>query len=221
MTPNKKRAAILTNGLLPYPETARRHVRAADWLVCADGGARHAIDLGFTPDVVVGDFDSLSPELCARLQAAGVRMEKHPARKDETDLELALDLAVAEGAQEIDVLATLGGRLDQSLANVLLLVKSEWKGIQIRLVEGPETAWLVRAGSQVTVSGQAGDTLSLVPLSSIVTGVNLDGVEWPLKAATLQMGSTFTISNKMSGPHAQLELAQGMVLVVHRALDAS
>lgn len=220
MISNKKRAVILTNGLLSAPETARRYIQAADWLICADGGARHAIDLGFTPDVVVGDFDSLSPQLGAELQSAGVRMQKHPTRKDETDLELALDLAVTEGAQEIDILATMGGRLDQSLANVLLLVKPEWEGTRIRLIEGPETAWLVRAGNPVTVSGRAGDTLSLVPLSPIVTEVDLDGVEWPLHGATLHLGSTFTISNKMVGPQARLRMAQGIVLIVHREIEA-
>jgi thiamine pyrophosphokinase len=212
------RAVIITNGHLTDPVSARQHIRTGDWVICADGGARHARAMGLVPDVVVGDLDSIDADLRAELEAAGTRFEVHPARKDETDLELALRLAVAGGAAEIDVLAVLGGRLDQSLANLLLLARPEWTSAKVRVIEGNEVAWPVWGGRTTSVAGAVGDTLSLVPLTSTVTGVTLEGVEWPLHDATLRFGSTWTISNALSAPTARLQVGEGLVLVVHQSV---
>ncbi len=219
MTADKHlRAVIIANGQLTDPAGARQHIRAGDWVICADGGARHARAMGLVPDVVIGDLDSIDPDQRAELEAAGARFEVYPARKDETDLELALRLAIAGGAVEIDVLAVLGGRLDQSLANLLLLARPEWASAKVRAIEGNEVAWPVRGGQATTVTGMVGDTLSLVPLTSTVTGVTLEGVEWPLHDATLRFGSTWTISNALSAPTARLQVREGLVLVVHQSV---
>ena len=210
------RTIIFANGILSQPEQLRRHLRSTDRIICADGGTRHALALDLTPDVIVGDLDSLEPQLQQQLRAAGVRFETHPVRKDETDLELAIRLAIAEGATEVLLVTVLGGRLDQSLANLMLLARPEWASIQLRAIEGREFAWPVQGGQSVTIDGQPGDTLSLVPLSPQVTGVTLTGVEWPLHQANLRFGSTLTISNVLTTPPARLQLEEGLVLVIQR-----
>lgn len=215
------RAVILINGHLADVERARRHIRAGDRVICADAGARHAVAMGLVPDVVVGDMDSLIPEQRLALAELGVRFEVYPVLKDKTDLELALRLAVAEGATEIDLLATQGGRLDQSLANLLLLARPEWASLRVRVIEGGQTAWVMRGGQMAQVTGTAGDILSLVPLAAEVTGVNLSGVRWPLHYATLNLGDTLSISNVLNGPAAQVEIGDGLVLIVHEAAGQS
>jgi thiamine pyrophosphokinase len=175
--------------------------------------------MGLTPDVIVGDLDSLDPNLCSELEAAGVRFVVHPPRKDETDLELALSLAINEGAEEIEILAMLGGRLDQSLANLLLLARPEWASARVRVTEGDQTAWPVRGGQATTIHGARGDLLSLVPLTPQATGVSLEGVEWPLQAATLRFGTTLTISNTLTAATASLKVEDGLVLVIHQSTD--
>ena len=213
------RAIIITNGPLPDPFKARQYIQPNDYLICADGGARHAKTMGLIPDVVVGDFDSLDPTLQAEFEANEVRFERHPVDKDQTDLELALRSAVAEGAQEIDVLGVLGGRLDQSLANLMLLTRPEWMPARVRAIVGNEVAWPVHSGQAVTVAGANGDTLSLVPLTPTVTGVSLIGVKWPLADATLQFGSTWTISNVLTAPAAHLRIGEGLILVIHQSKE--
>jgi thiamine pyrophosphokinase len=214
--PISRRAVIVANGHLADPDRARQHIRPGDWIICADGGARHVRAMDLIPHVVVGDLDSLDPTLRADLEAAGVRFEMHPTRKDETDLELALHLAAAEGVGEVDVLGAVGGRLDQTLANLLLLTRPDWDSMRIRVIEDDEVAWLVHDGGTTPIEGSVGDTLSLVPLSPTVTGVTLQGVEWPLSHATLQLGSTLTISNVLAAPVAHLKIDRGLVLIVHR-----
>ncbi len=212
------RTIIIANGHLSDPAGLKRRLRPGDRIICADGGAHHARFIGLTPDVVVGDMDSLDPALRVELEAAGVRFEMHPARKDETDLELALRLAIGEGASEIEVWAMLGGRLDQSLANLLLLARPEWATARLRMVDGNQMAWPLHSGQEAAIEGSPGDLLSLVPLSPLVSGVTLDGVEWPLRAANLYFGSTLTISNRLTGPVAHLCLEEGLVLVIHQSV---
>lgn len=210
------RTIIIANGNLTNPARARRRIRAGDQVICANGGVHHARAMGLKPDLIVGDMDSLDPALRTELEAAGVRFEEHPSRKDETDLELALRLAIDEGATEIEILAMLGGRLDQSLANLLLLARPEWASAQLRATEGDQTIWPVQGGQEKTIAGTVGDLLSLVPLTPLVTGVTLEGVEWPLHAANLRFGSTLTVSNRLAAPVVRLWVEEGTVLVIHQ-----
>jgi thiamine pyrophosphokinase len=173
--------------------------------------------MGLIPDVVVGDMDSLDPGLRADLEADDVRFVVHPTRKDETDLELALQLAVDEGADEIEILAMLGGRLDQSLANLLLVARVEWAPARVKVTEGNQTAWPVWGGQETAINGACGDLLSLIPLSALVIGVTLEGVEWPLDAATLHFGSTLSVSNVLTATVARLSVKEGLILVVHQS----
>ncbi len=207
---------ILANGQLSDLQRARQRIQTADRLICADAGAAHAIAMGVMPDLVVGDLDSLNPDHCTMLEAAGVRFEVYPKLKDKTDLELALHLAVAEGAARIDLLGTQGGRLDQSLANLLLLARPEWQTVRLHVIEGDQTAWVVRSGQASVVSGAIGDSLSLLPLTPEVGGVSLSGVRWPLSDRTLRLGDTLTISNELIEASARVEVGTGLLLIVHR-----
>lgn len=213
-----QRVVIIANGPLPDLQLARRHIHPGDRLICADGGAHHARAMGLRPDVVVGDFDSINPELRAELEAAGVRFEAHPVDKDQTDLELALQLAVDEGAHLIDILAVQGGRLDQSLANLMLLARPEWAAAQVRAIAGHEIAWPLRSGESIIIEGKAGDRVSLVPLA-LTAGVTFEGVKWPLREATLPLGSTWGISNVITDPPARLRIEKGLLLVVHAIFE--
>ncbi|MCS7260675.1 MAG: thiamine diphosphokinase [Anaerolineae bacterium] len=211
-----RHVVILANGQLLDLQRARRAIQAADRLICADAGAAHAIRLEVTPDVVVGDLDSLDPAHYAILKAAGVRFEVHPQLKDKTDLELALQLAVTEGAQEIDLLGTQGGRLDQTLGNVLLLARPEWATVQMRILEGDQTAWVLRGGQECVIHATIGDTLSLLPLTPQVHHVTLSGVRWPLHNHTLHFGDTLTLSNVLTQSSARVEAGTGILLIVHQ-----
>jgi thiamine pyrophosphokinase len=208
------RIVIFANGQLDQPNLLHRRLRPTDHIFCADGGTAHALALGLTPQAIIGDLDSLAPDTVARMAAAGVAIHRHPVRKDQTDLELALQLAVAEQPSEILLVAALGGRLDQMLANILLLTRPEYASVQLSLADGPQWATVVRSGQTLTLTGRPGDILSLIPLTPMVTEVTLTGVEWPLTGATLSFGSTFSISNALAGLQADLHIGQGVLLLV-------
>jgi thiamine pyrophosphokinase len=204
---------IIANGDPPDRELARRYAAQAGLLLAADGGARHALALGLVPHVVIGDLDSLDADQQARLRAAGARFIVHPAAKDETDLELALLYAVERDADPIVLLGALGGRLDQLLSNVLLLTMPALIGRDVRLVDGPQTAFVVR--DEATLTGQAGDTVSLIPLGGEARGITTSGLLYPLTEGTLPFGPALGVSNEMTLPRAQVWVRDGLLLCVH------
>jgi thiamine pyrophosphokinase len=213
--PVMTRIIIFAHGLLNQPESLRSILTATDRIFCADGGAYHALALGLTPEYVIGDLDSLSPEFVRELETKGVKLCRYPRDKDQTDLELTLQHAIAEEPGEIVLAAALGGRLDQMLANILLLSRDEYHSTQLSLVDSGQWATLMRGPQTRVVEGQSGDILSLVPLTPLVKGVDLSGVVWPLTDATLTFGSTFTISNALAGQQATVTIREGKVLLVH------
>jgi thiamine pyrophosphokinase len=214
------RIVILANGILNDPDTARALVEAADLVIAVDGGSLHARTLGVVPQIVVGDLDSLSLDEHARLVDQGVRFIIHPARKDQTDLELALVVAAKEQPDEIVVLAALGNRWDQTLANCLLLALPAIHALPVRLVDGPQELRLVRG--EAIIRGRPGDTLSLIPLLGDAHGVTLEGLAYPLDDDALPFGSTLGISNVLTASQARVTVREGLLIAVHiRAAESS
>lgn len=209
------RAIIFANGELDDLQQARDLLRPDDLIIAANGGTRHALAAGATPHVIIGDLDSLSRDDRARAQARGAQMFPFSPRKDETDLELALLHAVRQGATEIVILAALGGRLDQTIANVLLLTLPALQGVDVRIVEGAQEAFLVREREEETlIEGRPGDTVSLIPLGADAIGVTTAGLEWQLHEDTLHLGPARGVSNVLTTEQARVRVRRGMLLCV-------
>lgn len=209
------RIVIFANGELNQPERLKASLHPTDRIFCADGGTLNALALNLTPEIIIGDLDSLPAEVVTRMESVGVTIQRHPANKDQTDLELALELAVAQQPDEILLVTALGGRLDQMLANILLLTRPGYAGPQLALIDGPQQAILLRDHGCLSLAGRPGDTLSVVPLTAKVTGVTLVGVQWPLTNATLSLGSTWSISNQFATNQVTVEIERGVALVVY------
>jgi thiamine pyrophosphokinase len=185
----------------------------ADLLVAADGGGNALHAAGLSPHVVVGDLDSLSAGAEALFRAAGAEVIRHPAEKDETDLELALLLAVERGADKIDILGALGGRWDQGLANVAMLALPELASLRVRLLDVGQEAYLVR--DEAEIPGAIGDTVSLLPIGGAARGITTRGLYYPLRDAALAFERSRGVSNLITEPPAHVSLAEGLLLVVH------
>ncbi|MCB0195906.1 MAG: thiamine diphosphokinase [Anaerolineae bacterium] len=209
------RIVVFANGILNNPERLKANLRPGDRIFCADGGTKHALALGITPEAIIGDLDSVSPEIIERMAAQNVTIHRYPAAKDETDLELALRIAIAENPAEIMLVTLLGGRLDQMLANLLLLTHPDYAAVHMSFVDGAQSGQLIRAHQTVIVEGQPGDTLSLIPLTPTVSDVTFEGVDWPLNQATLSFGSTWSISNSLTDRQATVHIGEGMIFLIH------
>ena len=208
------RTIIFANGELHNIEAARAVLHADDVIIAADGGAKYCRALNITPRVIIGDLDSISPDDLEEFKNKGARILKYPKRKDETDLELAIDLAIAEGASEIILFGALGGRWDQTLANLLLPALDKFSSTPIRLMDGTQEIALLRGGSTLRWRGHTGATVSLIPIGGEARGVTTSGLEYPLRDGVLKLGSTLGVSNVIVSEEASVSLEEGLMMCV-------
>jgi thiamine pyrophosphokinase len=181
-------------------------------LIAADEGLEHALALGLEVTVAVGDFDSAAPEVVTAAEAAGVRIERHPAEKNATDLELALDVAAGMEPERILVLASDSGRLDHSLANVLVLGSERYADSTIDAYVGQALVHVVRGVRRI--DGEPGELVSLLALYGRAEGVTTDGLAYALRGEALEAGSSRGVSNVFSAETATVTVEQGVVLAV-------
>jgi thiamine pyrophosphokinase len=214
------RIVIFANGELPDPEAARALLQADDYLIAADGGANHLLKMGILPEIVIGDLDSVDEDTLFDLTSANVEIKQYSEDKDETDIELALRYAVELRPSAILIVGALGGRLDQTLANLSILTDPTLPGIDIRLDDGVEEVFFCRAsagkGGQVEVQGRSGDIISLIPWHGSVEGVHTEGLKWPLYGEMLFPDKSRGISNEMVKNEASIRIQSGLLLIVHR-----
>lgn len=209
-----KRAIIFINGELPNLDAARQILKADDFIIAADGGTRHALALGLLPSVVIGDLDSLDSGNRRLLEKGGAKIIAYSPDKDETDLELALDYAIAAGYEQICLVAALGGRLDHMLGNLSLLTDESLVGLDVRIDDGVEEVFFTR--EQAEIHGRIGDIVSLIPWENPVQGIFTEGLRWQLSNEALYPHKTRGISNEMVAEVAQVKIESGLLLVIHQ-----
>jgi thiamine pyrophosphokinase len=208
-----KRIIIFANGDLPNLEKARALLRNDDFIIAADGGTRHVLALGLSPNVIIGDMDSLPVNF--EISKFDDDVILYPKDKNETDLELAVQHALTLNPEQIIILAALGGRLDQTLGNIALILGPSPS--VFRLDDGIEEVFFCH--EQVQIEGKAGDIVSLIPWQGEVTGVVTRNLKWPLQNETLYPQKTRGISNEMLNDEATVQISSGLLLVVHRRID--
>ena len=204
---------IFANGVLDEVAWLRPYLAQATAVWAADGGSRHLFRLNHLPDKVIGDMDSLETAVRDWVLAANIPFIQHPAEKDETDLELALLLAAEQDAAEIWLFGLLGGRLDQMMANILLLSHPALRDKRVKLITPNEHAWLVRSHSEIV--GQVGDLVSLIPLAGDAQIGSTSGLAWPLQDETLAFGLARGVSNRLTATKATISVNSGLLLCIH------
>jgi thiamine pyrophosphokinase len=181
-------------------------------VIAADSGLDGARRLGLAVDLVVGDMDSVDAAALAVAEAAGTPVERHPAAKDATDLDLALDAARARGADRLVVVTGTGDRFDHALAVALSLAAGRLAGAAVEAWIGPAHLWVVR--DRLAFGGQPGMLVSLIPAHGPARGVTTTGLQYPLHGEDLGAGTTRGVSNVLLGREATVALEEGTLLVI-------
>jgi thiamine pyrophosphokinase len=184
------------------------------FVIAADSGLHSATALGVSVDLVVGDLDSAEPAVVAEALEAGASLEQHPADKDATDLELALEAALHRGLRPVVVLGGAGlDRIDHFMGNALLLAAPRFAPLHPEWwVQG---AHVVPVHDEATITGRPGDVVTLLAVGGPAVGVTTTGLRWPLAGERLEAGSTRGVSNEMTAPAAAVALSEGTLLAVH------
>ena len=179
-------------------------------VIAADSGLTYARLLGLEVDLLIGDLDSVTEAETALHPR--LRVEPHSPDKDKTDLELAIEKAVSLNPPAVIIVGGAGGRLDHLLANAALVAAPKFAKTPIRWLAGGSETRVVRNSTRFT--GTRGDLVSLLAYGGPAFGVTTTGLRWPLHQATLEPGSTWGISNEMTGSLAEIELTEGVLLAI-------
>lgn len=182
------------------------------YVIAADSGLHHALELGWPVHLAIGDFDSVDVGLLARAESRGTIVEAHPEAKDHTDLELALRRARELGARRVIVLGGGGGRLDHLLANALVLAADDLAPLEIEARQGGARIHVVRHSAQLC--GAPGELVTLLPANGPVHEVTTDGLLYRLNGETLPPGTTRGVSNELLGEQATVWVGSGVLLVI-------
>ena len=185
------------------------HPKGEDITVAADSGIRNALALGDRVDVAVGDFDSF-PESEIPEGAEVIRLKPE---KDITDAQAAIEIAIERGADSFVIIGGLSGRLDHTLSNLAILERLYAMNVHAVITDGRNRARFVRNGSTL-IGRSAFRYLSLIAADPVVKGVEIDGVKYPLKKATLRREQQYAVSNELTGNCAFIAVKKGGLWVI-------
>lgn len=194
-----------------------------DRLFVADRGLEYANTLQLVPDYVVGDFDTVDENILREYeqnaeQYGNIVIERHPARKDETDTELAVWKALEEGAEQITLFGATGSRLDHVFANIGMLKQTVERNVEMVIVDETNRIRMLdgqyRPECCIQKIQQFGKYLSVIAMTDEVCGVTLKGVEYPLSNAIVYRGSSRTVSNQIAEDTAYISVQKGQLLVM-------
>lgn len=207
---------ILLGGTVDNTERLRSQIEGAR-VIAADGGMAHAEILGLSPELWVGDFDSSPDALQSRWSATP--RKPFPAAKNLTDGEIAVEEALALGANDIVLAGALGGeRSDHAFFHMTLACALHARGIRTLLTSGSEEGWPLGKGPQV-IDLPKGSMFSILNFDN-VAGLAIDGARYPLSDYALPFGSSRTISNVAEGP-VTVTVGSGTAILVARPFDRS
>jgi thiamine pyrophosphokinase len=186
-------------------------------LVAVDGGIRFFLRNKIKPDVLIGDFDSM-PRL-SKKYLSGIEVITHPAKKDKTDGHLAIDMVLNRAAKDILICGAISSReIDHVLGNVFLLKLindsdyKKWGGVKAKIIS-PEVDLFFLENDTVTINGQRGDIISLVPLS-IIKKLRFSGLVYPAPDRIVKPGDSLTLRNEIKSKRASISV-EGCVLICH------
>lgn len=212
------RAVVFANGELKGHEAVHELLKPDDLILAVDGGSHHCRALSLTPAALIGDLDSVSEDDLAFWRERGTEIIQYLPDKNENDLELALLYAKQKGVEAVMILGGLGGRWDQTIANLLLPAYEKLADLDISLWDEGERFFLIR--DEKSIHGREGQTVSLIPLSGDAEGVSTQGLAWPLNDETLYFGASRGISNRMVGEAATVSVRKGMLLCIVSDVEA-
>ncbi len=205
------RAFLYAGGHI-YPEFITEHPRAEDLRIAADSGLRAADALSERVDVLVGDFDSLGEPPVRD----GTEIVRVPAEKDLTDTQLALEIAVSRGADEIILIAGLSGRLDHTLSTLSILEDMQARGLHGYITDGQNRVHFLRSSS-LLIARSSYRYLSLIAADPVVRGVSIEGCKYPLSRATLRRRLQYAVSNEITGNAALVSCRKGGLYIIESA----
>lgn len=200
------RAIILGGGKIDNIDFYRSFISDDDYIICADSGYDSALKLGITPNILIGDMDSLQSKV------TDTKTVQYPTRKDMTDGQLAVEYAVGNDFEEIIMIGFIGSRMDHTLTNISFLDKINSENKYGVIIDEHNEMYLTT--DTIELSGKKGDIVSVIPVSELVRGVTTYNLEYPLDNENLYYNNSRGVSNVMCGDICRITVKSGKALVM-------
>lgn len=206
---------ILAGGSISLPFLEEQlNIHSDHVIIAADRGLESCVALGIMPDFVIGDFDSLDPKVKERFVSGQECVTELNPVKDDTDTEAALHLAFEKTVGDIFILGGTGTRLDHVLGNISILAQGFCHGRQVWLLDEHNRIRLANASLTIKKKEQYGKYVSLIPFTTEVSGLTLEGMAYPLYEFTLRSDTSIGISNEIREEEARIFFDRGILIVV-------
>lgn len=207
---------IITGGCLSK-DFLQQVVKEAtfDYVIAVDGALAYVEEAGVPIHCIVGDFDTICPEILKHyMKNDELYIERHRPEKDETDTELAMQIAMNRGSEEIVILGATGGRLDHFLGNLHLLLQPLKRNISCFILDEQNRICLIDKKKQFAEQEQFGTYISFLPFTDEVTDVCLTGFKYPFVHGNMKKGNTLGISNERIAPIAEVQIGTGILMCI-------
>lgn len=210
----KNRILIITGGQIEEV-FLQESVTREDYtmIIAVDRGLMAADRINLPIDYIVGDFDSVPHDILKQYEDKSVPIKTFPAEKDKTDTEIAIELALMNNPERIDIIGATGSRLDHVLANIHLLLLPMQLGVDAYILDLNNKIYLKKDDFIIQRKKQYGNYVSLMPFSGKVSGLTMIGFKYPLKSVMLSPGSSLCVSNEIKAEEGIVEFTEGMVIV--------
>ena len=203
---------LIFTGYIPNIKNIKINPEEYSFIIAADKGYKYAFQLGISPDLIIGDFDTATSPALIEKQSKLIIL---PTEKDMTDTEAALDIAATKQPSSITILGGLGGRFDHTMGNISLLSKYD---LPIKIKDEKNSVTMLRPGRYFVAKDEY-QYISLVPFTPSVSGLSISGVKYTLENADLTHDNTLGISNEITGtssmasPTCEVSFKTGKLLV--------
>lgn len=202
---------IFIGGDLPHPNV-RQHLPADAFIIAADSGYAHAIAMGFVPNELVGDMDSITAVDLTDARDSNILISQFPTDKNQTDTELAIASAIVRESTHITVVSGGGDRFDHVLGMVHSLASCA-PAVDTTLLIGTARISYAAYTKEFRITTQPGNTISLIPIGGAAT-VTTTGLQWELDSDTLQSFASRGVSNITTGDSVSISVTDGSLAVI-------
>jgi len=180
-----------------------------DYIIAANGGYAALKSRGITPDLVVGDFDSLEKE------PSHPNVVRSPVEKDDTDMMLAVKQGLERGYTSFLINGGLGGRLDQTIANIQILAYIAERNARGILTGNDVNVTAIKnSAMQISRGEKQNGTVSIFSAGDIAEGVTLKGLKYPLENAVITSDYPIGVSNEFIGETAVVSVTSGILIIM-------
>lgn len=183
-------------------------------IIAADRGMDFLYEHKITPDIIVGDFDSVKNEALSYFKEKGMSdIHVLNPEKDDTDSECALQIALDHGADHIIIIGATGTRIDHVLGNISLLGKAMSEGKMAELLDTHNRIRMIDNELEIEKNKQYGKYVSIIPVCKN-NKITLEGFKYPLKDYTFEGFNTLGISNEIIDDIAKITVNEGQYIVI-------